>query len=173
MQRHHRALAEADEREARIVEAEAGELRVEERVDRGPRGDGAAPALRRAARVVGRGAAQGEPLPAHRRSGAALGRVRRDERRLGRQRAPLLAERDQVVAVGAVAVQENHELPSGAALGIETRSGQIRRHEGLRGLLFARSSANAPRAPILLADDAGALFDAAVVGPQHARRDAA
>ncbi len=52
----------------------------------------------RASSTAARGAER-EPLPAHRRAGAELVRVRRDEGRVGQQRAPMLAELDQVVAV--------------------------------------------------------------------------
>ena len=61
------------------------------------------------------GVAEGErePLASDRRLGAGLGRMRRDERGLRQDRLPLLAERDQVVAVGTVAVKEDDELPRG------------------------------------------------------------
>ena len=42
----------------------------------------------------------------------------------------MLAELDQVVAVGAVAVQEHDELLGPAALGLEARSGQFGGHGG-------------------------------------------
>ena len=45
MQRHHAALAEADQRELRIVEAKPLEFRIEKRVNRASRLDCAVPAL--------------------------------------------------------------------------------------------------------------------------------
>ena len=52
MQRHHGSLAEADQRQLRLVEAEARELGVEERVDRAPRLDDAVPAFLVPRRIV-------------------------------------------------------------------------------------------------------------------------
>ena len=128
MQRHHRPLAEADQSEARIVEAEPGEFGVEKGVERRPRRNDAAPALIRAARVVGREDVEPEPLPARRRAGAALGRVRRNESGVGQQFPPLPAEFDEVVAVGAIAVQEHDQPLGGGGLGIEARAGQFSGH---------------------------------------------
>src|SRR5689334_24239229 len=53
---------------------------------------------------------QVEPLPAQRRHGAALGGVRRDEGRVRQEASPFAAQADQIVAVGAVAMQEHDEL---------------------------------------------------------------
>ena len=192
MQRHHRSLAEADESEARIVEAEPRQFGVEKGVERRPRRDDAAPALVLAARVVGREDIEREPLPARRRAGAALGRVRRNESGVGQQLPPLPAELDEVVAVGAVAVQEHDQPLGGSGLGIEARAGQFggHRQELQRGVGKpssakpsrcgaagdrARRRRRRPRQPpsTLLPDHAGALLDAAIVGPQQPRRDAA
>ena len=131
MQRHHRALAEAAEGEPGFVDPKLSKLLVEKRVDHRLGGLGALEAIIAGARVVDRPrGAQREPLPAHRRAGAALVRMRRDESRVGQDRAPMLAEFDQVVAVGAVAVQEHDELLGLAAFGLEAGSGQFGGHGG-------------------------------------------
>ncbi len=68
---------------------------------------------------------QRKPLPADRRLRAGLRRVRRHEGGVRQQALPGAADLDQVVAVGAVAVQEHHELrapgPS-AARGADRRA---------------------------------------------------
>ena len=76
-----------------------------------------------------------EPLPAHRRLRAGLGRVGRDEGGVGQQGLPLPADLDQVLAVGAVAVQQHDKLPSPGRracrsrrwLGRSWRRGAVRR----------------------------------------------
>ena len=73
------------------------------------RADNAAPAL------VGITHGEGKPLPAHRRHGAALGRIGRHKIGVGQQSPPLTADLDQVGAVGAIAVQEHHQLARRAA----------------------------------------------------------
>ena len=110
MQRHHRALAEADQREARFVEAEAREFRIEKGVERRPRLDDAGPAFVGALALVGAAIAEREPLPAHRRHAARLGRIGRDESGVRQPGAPLPADFDQVFAVGAIAMQKYDEL---------------------------------------------------------------
>jgi hypothetical protein len=107
---------------ARFVEAVARQLRVQEGVERGARLDDAAPAL---VRIAHR---QGEPLPAHRRHAAGLGRVRRDEGGVGQHALPLPADVDQIVAVRAVAVQEDDELFRAAGAGGKTGAGEGRGH---------------------------------------------
>ena len=88
MHRHHRALAEADQRQFRIRRGRGAAVpRRERRRSRGapltrPPSGPPRRADRRAA------LAQGEPLPSHRRGGAALGRMRRDEGRVRQQVAP-------------------------------------------------------------------------------------
>ena len=94
----------------RIVEPAARQFGVEEGVEARTRRDDAAPAFVLAARVVGRLHIERKPLPAHRRAAARLRRMRRDERRVGQQRSPLSAKFDQIIAVGAVAVEEDHQL---------------------------------------------------------------
>ena len=55
-----------------------------------------------------------EPLPPDRRQPARLGRVRRHERRLRQERLPGAADLDEIVAIGAEAVEKNHQLLRGA-----------------------------------------------------------
>ena len=59
---------------------------------------------------IGIAEGEGEPLPPDRRLPARLGRMRRDERRLRQQLLPHPANLDEVVAVGAVAVQKHDQL---------------------------------------------------------------
>ena len=104
VKRHHRPLAEADEGEVAVGELEAGELGVEEGLQcwRGMRD--AAP--------VGVEVAEGErkPLPAHRRLVARVGGVGGGEGGVGEDGGEHPAEVDEVVAVGAVAVEKYHQL---------------------------------------------------------------
>ncbi len=86
MQREHGSLAEADQRQLRIVKLELVQLGVEERVKAGRRLVDAGPAL---VFVAHR---QGEPLPAARRLYAGLRRVGRDEGRIRHEPLPLLGE---------------------------------------------------------------------------------
>src|SRR5580704_15089508 len=53
---------------------------------------------------------QRKPLPADGRHTAGFGRVWRHERRLRHQPLPGLADIDEVIAVGAIAMQEYNEL---------------------------------------------------------------
>src|ERR1700674_1018072 len=113
MEGHHRALAEADQRQRVAAEPMPPHLGVEKPLKPGRGGIDAAPALLRIAD------GEPEPLPPGRRFGAGLGRVRGDECRLRQQRLPRAADLDQIVAVGAIAVQEYDELPRGT---LRTRS---------------------------------------------------
>ena len=147
MQRHHRALAETDQRQFRIVEPKPLEFGVQKGVDRAPRLDRAVPALGASARIVRRPVGEGEPLPAHPRR-AALGRVWRNEPNLGHERAPLTAELDKVVAVGAVAVQEHNQLAGSAGGRRDSRPVQGGAHAYSRsgddaGLAYRELSARA------------------------------
>ncbi len=103
MQRHHGALAEADQRQRVGRQLPARQFGVEKFVERGRGLVDADPAL------VGIAEGEPEPLPADRRLPAGLGRMRRDEGGVRQDRLPGAADIDQVVAVGAIAVQENHE----------------------------------------------------------------
>ena len=103
VQRHHRALAEADQRAGAFVEVVALKLGVEKGVERRARPRDAA---RELARVAHR---QRKPLPPHRRAWAKLGRIRRDEGGGGEGARPIPPDADQIVAVGAVAVQEHDQ----------------------------------------------------------------
>ena len=104
MQRHHGALAEADQRERRGRKVAARELGIEERFEHRRGLVDAEPAL------VGIAEGEREPLPADRRLAARLRRMRRHEGGLRQQRLPGAADLDEVVAVGAIAVQEHHQL---------------------------------------------------------------
>src|SRR6266508_992887 len=120
MQRHHRALAEADERERRGRQVAALELGVEEARENGRGLVDAGPALARIAE------GEREPLPADRRLAARLRRVWGDERGVRQQALPGAADIDEVVAVGAVAVQEHDELARGARTRLEPRTVELR-----------------------------------------------
>jgi hypothetical protein len=105
MERHHGALAEADQRQPPRLEIVGTELRIDQRVQAGAGLRYAAPALMR----VPHG--QREPLSAGRpRMGQAVGRVRGEERRIRQPLLPCPAELDQVVPVGAIAMKQKHEL---------------------------------------------------------------
>src|SRR3984957_848833 len=147
MQRHHRALAEADQREARFVEAEAREFRIEKDVERRPRLDDAGPTLIGALALVRAAIAEREPLPTHRRHGARLGRIRRHEGGVRQPGAPLATDFDQILAVRAIAMQKYDELFGLAALGVEARTIDRLSHAALRKYFQKGSILNRLRAP--------------------------
>ena len=104
MQGHHRALREADQRRLAFVEPVLGHLLIEEGIDVG----------RRAAHAgqgqLGIEARDREPLVAEGISLAGLRRVGRIKDHVGHQRPHYRRQPDQVVAVGAVAVQQDHHV---------------------------------------------------------------
>ena len=109
-QRHHRALRKADQRRIALVEAALRQLVV----DKARR----ASAPRRAprpARAAGLRSCDAEPLIAVRRHVARKRRVGRDEFGLGHQRRPIWRQPDQIVAVGAEPVQQDHQAARLAA----------------------------------------------------------
>src|SRR5438034_8081207 len=120
MQGHHRALAKADERERRGRQIAALELGVEEARENRRRLVDAGPAFIRIAE------GEREPLPADRRLGAGLWRVRGDERGVRQQALPGAADVDEVVAVGAIAVQKHDELARRARARFEPRTIELR-----------------------------------------------
>ena len=122
MQRHHRALAEADQRQRALVESAPRQFRVEKSVEGRAGGDDAPPAL------VGIAHGERKPLPPHGRGGAALACVRRDEIGVRQQAAPLPADLDQIVPVRAIAVQKHHELPRLAGFRLKSRAVDRDRH---------------------------------------------
>ncbi len=67
-------------------------------------------------------ALEAEPLPAERHRLAREWRVRRDKFGIGQQRLPFRREADEVVAVGAIAVEQDDELLGLAVLREKTRS---------------------------------------------------
>src|SRR5260370_3938956 len=119
MQGHHRTLAEADERERRGRQIAALELGVEEACKDGRRLVDTGPAF------IGIAEGEREPLPANRRLAAGLGGVRGDEGRLGQESLPRPADVDEVVAVGAVAVQEHDELARRSRARLEPRTVEL------------------------------------------------
>ena len=104
MQRHHRALTEADQRQRRRRQLVPGEFGFEKAFQHRRGLVDANPAL------VGIAKCQREPLPADRRLTARLGCMRRDEGGVRQQLLPGAADFDQVIAVGAITMQENDEL---------------------------------------------------------------
>ena len=130
MQRHHGALAEADQRQRRRRQLAARQFGVEECIERGRRLVDADPAL------VGIAERQREPLPADRRLAAGLGRMRRHERGVRQHRLPGAADVDQVVAVGAIAVQEHHEALGLAAAAVRAAGRRVQRPFVSLRLLF-------------------------------------
>jgi hypothetical protein len=109
MQRHHGALAEADQHSLAFVEAVSCQGVVEKPVDQ-----------RRRLAHAGRGdqrieARDAEPLVAGRIELAGMGRIGGVEHGVGHQRRQHRRQPDQVVAVGAVAVQQHHDVARSAA----------------------------------------------------------
>ena len=122
MQRHHRSLAEAHQRERRARQLVAEKLGVEKSLQARRRLGDATPAFVRIAE------GQAEPLPPDRRLAARLGRMRGRERRLRQILLPGAADLDQIVAVGAVAVQEHHELSRRPGARREPRTIELNGH---------------------------------------------
>jgi hypothetical protein len=134
MKRHHGALAEADQRQCAGRQVVAPEFLVNElRQDRRCFGD-ADPAL-----VLGL-EREREPLPS-RPLTASFGRVGRNEGGIGQQVLPDAAELDEVITVGAIAMQENDELarrPTGARR--QPRAVELCRHRSSRCMNIPRPS---------------------------------
>ncbi len=140
MQRHHRALAEADESERCRRQRVAFELGVEKALE--PRCGlvDPDPALVRIAE------GQAEPLPADRGLRARLRCVRRDERRLRQELLPGAADFDEIVAVSAIAVQKHDELSRGSRPRCEPRTIKLSGHSCLAcpSCLFPARAARLP-----------------------------
>src|SRR5262249_12425305 len=116
MQRQHRALTKADERKRRRRKIAPLELGVQEAREDGRGFVNTVPAL------IGIAEGEREPLPADRRLSAGLRRVRGDECGLRQETLPSAADLDEVVAVGAIAVQEHDELARGSRARLEPRT---------------------------------------------------
>ena len=96
-------------RQVGIVEPETGELRVDERVEQGCGAQGAGQ------HAGGAAVLQAEPLPAIGGEVAGLRPVGGDEARMRQIAGQHGCQADQVLAVGADAVQQDHELARRAA----------------------------------------------------------
>ncbi len=126
MQRQHGALAEADERQPIVAEAITGKLGIEKLIETELRLIHPWPEFRF---VTQR---ERKPLPPDRRLRARLRRIRRGEGRIGQKILPLLAKSDEIVAVRAVAMQEDDELFR-PPLGREARTVETGSHGGISG----------------------------------------
>jgi len=104
-ERHHGALAETHQPERVGAKIEALKLGVEKGFERGRGARHTADHLA----LIAKG--EVEPLPAHRRHAARLRRMGGGEGRMGQERGPFAPQADQVVAVGAIAMEEYDELP--------------------------------------------------------------
>src|ERR1700730_11797319 len=104
MKSEHSSLAESDQGQLAVVQSVTIEFGIEKRIENQARLVDAGPAFAWVAH------GQTEPLAAARGLGARLGRGRRDKCRAGPQIPPLLADRDQIAAVGAISVQKDDEL---------------------------------------------------------------
>src|SRR6516164_8604078 len=106
MEGKHRALAEANENELRIIETVTFELGIKECIQYRLRLVQTGPLLSR----IGIEHVQWKPLPPARGLGARLRRMRRDKSRVRQKILPLLGDSDQIIAIRPIAVQENDEL---------------------------------------------------------------
>ena len=176
MERHHGALAEADQRQRRWRQLKPPELRLDEPLQGGRRLVDADPALVRIAE------GQRKPLPADRRLAARLGRVGRHEGGIGQRRLPHPAELDEVVAVGAIAVEEDHELarrPAGMrgqawAIEFSHRSSWRDGRSSRRNVRACRPGCDGPASPLLFRrerrrDQVAFAFGAAASGAPSRR----
>ena len=78
--------------------------------------------------LVGIAEGQRKPLLADRRLSARFGRVRRYKSRVRQQLLPSAADLDEVVTVGAVAMQENHKLSRSTGARVEPRPVEFNGH---------------------------------------------
>src|SRR3974390_2186366 len=125
MQRHHGALAEADERQCRRRELVPREFGFDEPLQQRCGLVDADPSLVRSAE------GQGEPLPPDRRLAARLRRMRRNERGMRQVLLPSAPYLDQVVAVGSITVQEHAQLLGGAGTRRQPRTVKFSGHRYL------------------------------------------
>jgi hypothetical protein len=109
IERHHRALREADEGEVLLGEAARAQRVVDEGVEHGRRRAHAGE------HRLGAAVLHAEPLVAVRRHVAGKGRVGRDELGIGQEGRPDRRQADEVVAVGAEPVQQDDEPARRAA----------------------------------------------------------
>src|SRR5207245_204588 len=108
-----------DKRKRRGRKVAPLELGVEEAGEDGRRFVDAVPAF------IGITEGEWEPLPADRRLSAGLRRMRGDERGLWQEVLPGAADIDEVIAVGAIAVQEHDELARGRRARLEARAVEL------------------------------------------------
>src|SRR5262245_35965543 len=108
MQRHHGALAEADECQRRRWKISPLELGIEKAFKDRSRLIHAGPAFTRDAKR------EWKPFAADRRLSARTRRMRRHECSAGQQALPGTSDVNQVIAVRTIAVQKDHQLASGA-----------------------------------------------------------
>src|SRR5438105_5308910 len=113
MQSHHGALAEADQRERRGRQVAALEFGLEKPFQHGRRLVDAEPAL------IGIAEGERKPLLADRRLTARLRRMWGNKGSVWQQRLPGASDVDEVIAVGAVAVQKYDKLARGARARLE------------------------------------------------------
>src|SRR5689334_16315268 len=116
MKRHHRALAEADQRQRRGRKISAFELGIEEAFKKRPCLIHSGPALLRISKR------QRKPFAAGRRLPAGTRCMWRHESGLRQQLLPGSSDLDQVIAVGTVAVQKHDQLACGTRAGLEPRA---------------------------------------------------
>src|SRR5262249_12231579 len=120
MQRHHGALAEADQRQRRRLQIAALELGVEKTLQHRRCLVDAEPAF---VRIAER---ERKPLSADGSLAAGLRRVWRDKSGIRQEPLPGAADVDEVVAVGAIAVQKHHQLARRSGARLESRSVELR-----------------------------------------------
>src|SRR5579862_7193176 len=125
MEGHHRALAEADQRERRRRQSVARQLGIEKPLELRRGLVDAEPAL------IWIAEGERKPLATDRRLAARLRRMGRYEGRVRQRLLPGAADVDQVVAIGAVAVQEDDKLPRGSGFRSEPRTVEFSGHSCL------------------------------------------
>lgn len=113
MQRHHGALTETNERKAILAKPMTGELLIEKLIEDRRRIDHAF------AQPPLVDAGERKPLPPRWCLTGWLWRVRRYKRGVGHQRRPQPSDVDEVVAIGAISVQENDQTFRGTTTGLD------------------------------------------------------
>src|SRR5262249_61460189 len=93
---------------------------------------------------VGIAKREGNPFASQRGRAARPRRMRRRERRLGQERLPGAADVDEIVAVGAIAVEKHDELAGLACTRLEPRTVELCGHSPLHQAVGWTGAASRP-----------------------------
>src|SRR5262249_7074177 len=134
VQRHHGALTEADEGQPLRTEPKAGKLAVKKALHYRPGGFHAARVFLPIA------PRQGEPLEAAEHAGDRLRRVGGEEGRVGQPLLPAGGQLDEILAVGAIPMQQDYQRSGSTPPGFDAWTLQLT-HQSGTALALARTAA--------------------------------